>query len=151
MAKHPVLKKLQLKDQNPLLIMNAPAEYKLVLASVSVHYDLTPKQKYSFIQLFVRSKVEIEHDAEQVIYALDGDGMLWVAYPKKSSKKYTSDISRDSGWEIFGKHSFEPVRQIAIDEDWSALRFRNVDYIKDLKRRSALSQKGQDRMRSKSR
>jgi hypothetical protein len=151
MTDHPVLKKLQLKDQNPLLILNAPAEYKPVLASVTAPYDSTPKQKYSFIQLFVHSKAEIEHYAGQVIDALDGDGLLWVVYPKKSSKKYTSDISRDSGWDIFGKHSFEPVSQIAIDDDWSALRFRYVDYIKDLKRRIALSQKGQDRIRSKSR
>jgi hypothetical protein len=56
--------------------------------------------------------------------------MLWFAYPKKSSVNYTCDFSRDTGWEILGRHGFEGVRMVAIDQDWSALRFRRVEYIK---------------------
>ncbi len=33
-----------------------------------------------------------------------------------------------------GAVGFEGVRQVAIDEDWSALRFRRVEYIKRMTR-----------------
>jgi hypothetical protein len=51
-------------------------------------------------------------------------------YPKGTSKRYTCDFNRDSGWEVIRNAGFDSVRQIAIDEDWSALRFRRVEYIK---------------------
>ncbi|HAH36603.1 MAG TPA: hypothetical protein DCL81_08800 [Algoriphagus sp.] len=63
------------------------------------------------------------------------DELLWMAYPKGSSKRYQVKINRDSGWGILGKYDFEGVRQIAINEDWSALRFRNTKFIKTLTRK----------------
>jgi len=65
---------------------------------------------------------------------LSSDAIVWFSYPKGTSKKYTFDFNRDRGWECMGKYNFEPVRQIAIDEDWSSLRFRNVKHIKKLTR-----------------
>ena len=44
--------------------------------------------------------------------------------PKGTSKRYKSEIHRDTGWQAIGQAGFEPVRAVAIDEDWSALRFR---------------------------
>jgi hypothetical protein len=63
-----------------------------------------------------------------------GDAILWYCYPKGSSKKYKCEFNRDTGWEGLGKYNLEPVRQIAIDEDWSAIRFRRVEYIKTITR-----------------
>jgi hypothetical protein len=60
--------------------------------------------------------------------------VIWFAYPKGSSKKYKSEINRDSGWKVLGEAGFEPVRMVAIDEDWSAVRFRRVEFIKTLTR-----------------
>jgi hypothetical protein len=75
------------------------------------------------------------------------DAVLWFAYPKKSSKRYKSDISRDEGWAPLGELGFEGVRQVAIDEDWSALRFRQAGYIKTMARnqRLAMSEEGRAR------
>lgn len=56
-----------------------------------------------------------------------GDALLWFAYPKGTSKKYMCDFNRDDGWDVLRKSGFDSVRQIAIDEDWSALRFRCVE------------------------
>lgn len=56
--------------------------------------------------------------------------LLWFAYPKGTSKKYKCDFNRDDGWEPLRKLGFDTVRQVAIDEDWSALRFRRVEFIK---------------------
>lgn len=66
--------------------------------------------------------------------------MVWFVYPKGTSKKYKNKINRDSGWEIMGKVGFERVRLAAIDEDWSALRFRRVEYIKTMQRRESIAQ-----------
>ncbi|MDG1276314.1 MAG: hypothetical protein P8O16_03470 [Algoriphagus sp.] len=66
---------------------------------------------------------------------LSDDQQLWIAYPKKTSKKYKATINRDSGWGELEAHDFEGVRQIAIDEDWSALRFRKIKYIKTMNRK----------------
>jgi len=40
---------------------------------------------------------------------------------------------------------YEPVRQVAIDEDWSALRFRKVEQIKKMTRNFAYTEKGIER------
>ena len=45
---------------------------------------------------------------------------LWIAYPKANR----SDINRDSLWPILTEFGMRPISQVAIDEVWSALRFR---------------------------
>jgi len=63
-----------------------------------------------------------------------GDAVVWFAYPKGTSKRYKSQIDRDHGWDPLGTQGFEPVRMVAIDEDWSAKRFRRVAFIKNMTR-----------------
>jgi hypothetical protein len=46
--------------------------------------------------------------------------VFWVAYPKGNK----TDINRDSLWPILGDYSMRPISQVAVDETWSALRFR---------------------------
>ena len=77
------------------------------------------------------------------------DALVWVAYPKKSSTRYRSEINRDHGWQPLGDLGFEGVRQIAVDEDWSAVRFRKADQIKKLtrERKRAMSREGKKRAR----
>ncbi|UVO50071.1 hypothetical protein M0208_05880 [Sphingomonas sp. SUN019] len=60
---------------------------------------------------------------------------LWFAYPKKSGAR-ASDISRDAGWEELAAAGYLPVTQVALDADWSALRFRERDEIPKLTRAS---------------
>jgi hypothetical protein len=62
----------------------------------------------------------------------NGDAILWMAYPKGTSKRYECEFNRDNGWDVLGRAGFEGVRQVAIDEDWSALRFRRVEFSKSL-------------------
>ena len=56
--------------------------------------------------------------------------MIWFAYPKGTSRRYTCEFNRDTGWNVIRGSGFESVRQVAIDEDWSALRFRRREYVK---------------------
>jgi len=46
--------------------------------------------------------------------------VLWVAYRKANR----ADINRDSLWPIMAEHGMRPISQVAVDEEWSALRFR---------------------------
>jgi hypothetical protein len=52
--------------------------------------------------------------------ALAGPAAFWVAYPKGGR----SDINRDTLWPILAGHGFRPISQVALDDTWSALRFR---------------------------
>jgi hypothetical protein len=46
--------------------------------------------------------------------------VFWVAYPKANK----ADINRDTLWPILAEYGMRPIGQVAIDEVWSALRFR---------------------------
>ena len=62
-------------------------------------------------------------------------------------QKYKSQINRDHGWNVLGQEGFEPVRMVAIDEDWSAVRFRRAAFIKTMTRakQHRLSERGKGR------
>ncbi len=145
-----VLKKLQLRDQDEILVLNAPDSFEpelAGLAGVKVGRDAREVGNVDFALVFVTRKDQIDTLAPIVARKAPGDALVWFAYPKGSSKKYKSEINRDNGWQALGGEGFEPVRQVAIDEDWSALRFRRVEFIKTLTRRQdmALSEEGKDR------
>jgi hypothetical protein len=125
MANSPLLKKLGVKPGYRLLVLNAPDGYLDQLAPLPEKAELATKGKGPFdvVQLFVKNKAQVDRDAAKAIGAVKPRGLLWIAYPKKSSKIET-DISRDVGWETMKKADWEGVAIFAIDDTWSALRFR---------------------------
>ena len=132
----PTFEKLNLKDQTEILVLNAPASFEPELKSlkgVTVRRDAKGGD-IGFSLAFVTTQKDVDTIAPQVAKKAKGDAIVWFAYPKGSSKKYTSEINRDSGWVVMGKAGFEPVRMVAIDEDWSAVRFRRVEFIKTMNR-----------------
>jgi hypothetical protein len=144
-----LLTKLNHKPGTPVLVLWAPDEVAPALgaweaAGVTVHRRQRPSP---FVLAFVRSCDDIAEHAPRVADLLDGDGpVLWFAYPKKSSKRYRSDVGRDDSWQPVGDLGFEPVRQVAVDEDWSALRFRRTANVKTLTRSRAISSEGKARI-----
>ncbi|MBM3707655.1 MAG: DUF3052 domain-containing protein [Actinobacteria bacterium] len=142
-----VLKKLGPSKQNPILIINAPEEYKLVMKDIKSEIHNQVSTKYEFIQIFEDNLSDAHKKVKEIISALKDGGLLWFCYPKSSSKKYHSDINRGKAMEFFGPYNFESVFQISIDNDWTAMRFRNVDEIKSLKRKFAVSDKGKERIK----
>ncbi|GAB5552040.1 MAG: hypothetical protein Sapg2KO_16310 [Saprospiraceae bacterium] len=147
----PVFKKMNYKTQETILVLNAPNSFQPCLDTMAdlckVEHDLTTQEVLDYVLIFLTEAKEIQDQLPPLVKKLRGDALLWIAYPKKSSKNYQSDITRDNGWEIMGALKMEPVRQIAIDADWSALRFRKVDFIKKITRRAsmALSQEAKNR------
>jgi hypothetical protein len=125
-----VLKKLKLTTQNPVLILNAPEEYNDVIKDIESEVHTEINGKYKFIQLFVKSLEELNENVSGAIEALDGDGYLWVCYPKGTSKKYKKlNINRDNLFEAVQAYNYYGVTLVSLDSDWSAFRIRHADYI----------------------
>jgi hypothetical protein len=145
-----VFKKLNYKDQATLYIIDAPESFapnmKSMEAFTTVKTSLTGARQVNFVLAFVKTQRQIDGMATKLPQVLDDDAVLWFAYPKGTSKKYTCDFNRDTGWNAFGTLGFEPVRMVAIDEDWSALRLRRVEHIKTMTRSFALSEAGKKKV-----
>ena len=132
-----VFDKLQLKDQKEIIVLNAPDSFESELKQlkgIQVQRALKGVKEIHFSLAFVKTQEEVDALARDVASRAAGDAVVWFAYPKGSSKRYTSTIKRDSGWDSLGKAGFEGVRMVAIDEDWTASRFRRAEFIKTMKR-----------------
>jgi hypothetical protein len=145
---HPTFKKLNYKDQIEVCILQAPDSFKTVTdeMEVSIKTSLAGVKKVSFVLAFVTQQKEVDELTTKIVKLLENDGLLWFAYPKGTSKKYKCEFNRDNGWAVLGKAGFEPVRMIAIDEDWSALRFRRPENITKMTRSTALTKEGKRRI-----
>jgi hypothetical protein len=129
-----LLEKLNYKGQKRISIINAEETFLNLISAdlkdVIIDKQIDPRYPYEFIIIFVKSKAEVEQIAPMTIHNLMADGVMWFCYPKKTSKKYSSDIDRDHGWEALNDSGMYGIRLVTVDEDWSALRFRNKKFIK---------------------
>lgn len=128
-----VFDKLNLKTQQHLVVLNAPSSFEPELAQLkgrTLHRAFSAAPQLDFFLAFVTRKAEVEKLAPQLAKRAPGDPVLWFAYPKSTSKKYTCDFNRDTGWDALRALGFDTVRAVAIDGDWSALRFRRAEFIK---------------------
>jgi hypothetical protein len=131
MANPLLIKKLLIKPGMRLAIHNAPARYLEDLGPLPEGAQLTdePDGALDFVQLFIKNRGEYERLGAAALRAVKPDGLLWICYPKKSSG-VESDLDRDIVWKMLEPTGLRPVTQIAIDEVWSALRFRPVERVK---------------------
>lgn len=128
-----VFEKMNLKDQREILVINAPESFEGELASlkgVVVRRDPRKVTTFVFALVFATTQAEVDEMTRLLAPKAEGDALLWFAYPKGTSRKYRCDFNRDNGWDELHKAGFDSVRMIAIDEDWSALRFRRIEYMK---------------------
>lgn len=143
-----VFDKLNLKEEKEIVVLNAPGSFEEALgalAGVKVVRSAAKAKEVEFAVVFAVTQAELDAAAAALTPKAGADGKLWFAYPKQSSKKYKCEFNRDSGWNKLGDAGFEPVRMVAIDEDWSALRFRRAEKIKTLTRSFAISENGKQR------
>lgn len=142
----PLFKKLNFKSLPEIVALNAPSTFEIELEEMEKVASIvreTNKIKHgSFVIAFATKQAEVNQFAKTLVAKTTPDGVLWICYPKGTSKKYTCDFNRDTGWAIFGTLGFEPVRQVAIDEDWSALRFKRVEQIQKMTRSFAMTEEG---------
>ena len=134
MADPTLLKKIRLLAGQRALLLNSPAGYLERLSPLpeGAILDSEPGNaevgRYDFVQVFVRDSAELARLAPAAQQAIRYDGVLWISYPKRSAKVVT-DLSRDRLWELMQPSGLNPVTQVAIDDVWSALRFRPAELV----------------------
>ena len=102
-------------------VLNAPQGYleKLVLAGGSI--DSSLNGQYDWVQIFVKSQAELEALIPKVKAALKPVSLLWISFPKGTSKIQT-DLTRDKGWDSV--RDLKWTNLISVDDTWSAFSLR---------------------------
>ena len=131
MPDNPLIKKLQVKPGQRALFLHTPQGYVESLGALPESVALVdgPPGTLDFVQLFVRDSAELAAYAPVALAAIKRDGVFWISYPKKSSG-IVSDLTRDEGWAPITAAGLRPVTQIAVDETWSAVRWRPIELVK---------------------
>ncbi len=139
----PLFQKLNLKAQTAIVVLDAPPEFEPALIALStaspvvVHRAPTPGVDFAIA--FAVTQAQLDSVSAGLVKTDLPDPVLWVAYPKGTSKRYRCEFNRDTGFTVLGAAGFEPVRQVALDADWSALRFRRVERIASFTRRASMT------------
>lgn len=105
-------RKLQLKEPS-IRVVNRPP---------GVAPDLPVADDAEAVLVFVNDAGELDAHGGVAVAAARKDALAWIAYPKGGQRG--TDLNRDILWARLAGEGIRPVRQIAIDEVWSALRFR---------------------------
>lgn len=145
-----VFAKLNLKDENSLVILGAPVSFERILATlkgVRVMRTAPSTGSIPFALAFATTQAQVDAAVRQIVPRAADDIKLWIAYPKQTSTRFTCEFNRDTGWDTLGASGYERVSQVSLDDDWSAIRFRRVEHIPMLMRDPnwALTPQGRDR------
>lgn len=114
-----VVAKLQLKPGQELECLHRPSSVEL---GVEPHASGGAEPA---LLAFVVDRAALEACRKRVVASASKDRLTWVAYPKAG--QLGTDLNRDSLASFVTANGVRPVRQIAIDETWSALRLRPAE------------------------
>lgn len=119
-------RRLRVDGERTLRVFAAPEGLEVALpAKARVAHEGTG----DVVLLFARDRAALARGFASARDALrDESSALWVAYPKKTAA-LKSDLSRDEGWAIVVEAGYGPVSQVALDETWSALRFKRESTV----------------------
>jgi hypothetical protein len=124
-------KKLMIKPGKSWLFFNAPNNYFALLdplpEDVTIFYN--PSRQFDGVQLFVKDAAELVISLNIIAPTLKPDTIFWITYPKKSSG-IKSDLEMMGSWDEVAKHGLRIVASAAIDDTWTALRFRPLGQSK---------------------
>ncbi len=127
MSEKSVAQKLGLKPGKKLLVKQQPDDVEALIGALPSGAELVigGTKPSPLILVFAKDKAALVKALPVCKRQLEPGGALWVAYIKGTSDKKT-DINRDSIREYVGNVGLDTVSQIAIDDDWSALRLKVV-------------------------
>jgi len=130
MADSNLLSKLKYRPDYQMWVLNAPDYYNKSLEGINYLYDIhLVTLKIDLLHIFVYNKADVDKFAVEAVKLLRYDGLLWMSYPKGTSKIQT-DINRDKGWDTLKRLGFIGIAMIAIDDTWAAMRFRPKEMVK---------------------
>jgi len=113
-----IFKKMNVRPNYTATVLHAPPDYPR-----TSELKWVDEGQADLVHLFVESREQFGERFPKAVEACKKDGVLWISYPKSSGKR-TYDINRDSLWGLLLAKGFHPVSQIALDEEWSAVRVK---------------------------
>lgn len=128
-------KKLRLLEDHHLALLNAPDGFasRLQPGPRHVHTAADPAGADDAVLLFVRNVEELRRLGAAAIHSVKPNGLLWIAYPKGGETKGVTDLPATPWWvqrdvvgEITSVSGYRPVAFVAIDETYTAMRFKQV-------------------------
>ena len=119
-----LVQKLGIRQGDVLAFLNAPDDYESLFGELPDEVTIIrePKGELDFIQLFATERASLERELPRLKLRLKQDGMIWVSWPKASSRLQT-DLSDRVVREVGLKNGLVDVKVCAVDESWSALKF----------------------------
>ncbi len=120
-----ISQKLKIKENDSLLTVNAPTDFKQGLEGLPKGVRITSSGKeFQQVHWFVKNRAQMEMQLDRVLKLVQGEILCWIYYPKGSSKLQT-DLTRDKGWDELLKHDeLQWISLISFDDNWSTFAFR---------------------------
>jgi hypothetical protein len=118
--------KLKIKPGFSLLTINAPTDFRKGLKNLPPGVKITDSGKdYNQVHWFVYNKAQLEKEMSKMMKLLKEDIIVWVYYPKGTSKIQT-DLTRDKGWDclLAEGDKLTWISLISFDDTWSVFGFR---------------------------
>jgi len=114
----PVAAKLGIKPAQSVLVINPPGNYETLVGGLPPGTTVVRHRPADVVHVFARTLVELAEHGAEATAAVKPGGLVWISYPKNGASELKRDMLRDAinGWQ--------PVSQVAIDDTWSAMRFR---------------------------
>jgi hypothetical protein len=122
MSEKPVAERLQVKGERRLAVVGASAA---VDGKIGVEKQRCNVSEADVVLLFVPNRAHFESTLPGVLTTVSNDAIIWIAYPKLTSK-LAGDLSRNLVGALAARFGLDTVSQIAIDDDWSAMRVKRV-------------------------
>ena len=126
MADNPLAKKLKLKPGQRAAFIGAPDGYLQSLSPLPAGVETADKLsgQFDWVQVFVKNKAEVDKLAPRAVKALKPGGLLWISFPKGTSKIQT-DLTRDQGWDALKPFEMKWVNLVSVNDTWSAFAVRH--------------------------
>ncbi|MBY5838146.1 DUF3052 domain-containing protein [Rhizobium leguminosarum] len=123
----PLVRKLGLAQGQAAALLDIPETIGDIngfagFASVVHALPETPQRAFDYVHLFTTERAALEAIAPALFCALRPDGMVWISWPKKSSRVST-DITEDVLRDVLLPTGLVDVKVCAVDEIWSGLKF----------------------------
>jgi hypothetical protein len=122
MSDKAVAERLQVKGERRLAVVGASAA---VDKKIGVQKQRCNVSEADVILLFTADRGRLDSILPSMLKKAPKDAIIWIAYPKLTSK-LASDLSRDLIRALAVKSGLDTVSQIAIDDDWSAMRVKRI-------------------------
>jgi hypothetical protein len=122
MTESTLAKKMKLKPGLSAVVINAPDKYLNELKH-DLEISESLSGKYDWIQIFVKSKAELDKLFPKVLKLLKPESIVWISFPKGSSKIQT-DLTRDKGWDVIVAAELKWINLVSVNETWSAFAVR---------------------------